>query len=93
MTLRFFRRVRIIPGLRANLSRSGVSLSVGRRGAWYTAGPRGQRATVGLPGTGLFWTERLPARVQRVGHRLALPLAIALGVVSVYFLAWLFQHV
>jgi hypothetical protein len=30
MTLRFWRRVRIFPGLRMNLSRSGVSLSVGR---------------------------------------------------------------
>ena len=59
----------LFPGLRANLSRSGVSLSVGRRGAWYTAGPRGHRATLGLPGTGLFWTQRLPARVQQAGHR------------------------
>jgi hypothetical protein len=28
------------------------------KGAWFTAGPRGRRATVGLPGSGLFWTER-----------------------------------
>ena len=39
MTLRFFRRVRIIPGLRVNLSKSGASVSIGRRGAWYTIGP------------------------------------------------------
>lgn len=31
MSLRFFRRVRIIPGLRVNFSKSGASLSVGRR--------------------------------------------------------------
>jgi hypothetical protein len=60
MPLRFWRRIRIIPGLRMNLSRSGVSLSVGRKGMWYTAGPRGQRATLGLPGTGLFLTEHYP---------------------------------
>jgi hypothetical protein len=58
MTIRFFRRVRIIPGLRINLSKSGASLSVGRRGAWYTVGPRGTRTTIGAPGTGLFWTEQ-----------------------------------
>jgi hypothetical protein len=60
MGWRFRRRVSILPGLRVNLSRSGVSLSVGRKGMWYTAGPRGQRATLGLPGTGLFWSEHYP---------------------------------
>jgi hypothetical protein len=57
---RFWRRVRLRPGLRANLSRSGVSLSIGRRGMWYTVGPRGRRTTVGLPGTGLFLTQNYP---------------------------------
>lgn len=57
MTLRLWRRFRIVPGLRVNASRSGLSLSIGRRGAWFTLGPRGRRATIGLPGTGLFWTE------------------------------------
>jgi hypothetical protein len=60
MRLRLWRRVRIAPGLRLNLSKSGASVSVGRRGAWLTTGPRGQRATVGLPGSGLFWTEFRP---------------------------------
>ncbi len=60
MGFRFRRRVSIIPGLRINLSRSGPSLSIGHRGAWYTIGPRGRRVTFGLPGTGLSWTQRLP---------------------------------
>jgi hypothetical protein len=68
MSLRFFRRVRLFPGLRMNLSRSGVSLSVGRRGMWYTVGPRGQqRATLGLPGTALFLTERYPNQAVTKG--------------------------
>lgn len=61
MPLRFSRRFTLVPGLRVNLSRGGASLSVGHRGAWYSIGRRGGRATVGLPGTGLFWTERVPA--------------------------------
>jgi hypothetical protein len=61
MGFRLWRRVRIIPGLRANISRSGISLSIGHRGAWYTVGPRGRRVTLGIPGSGLYWTERLPA--------------------------------
>jgi hypothetical protein len=60
MGWRFYRRIRLIPGLRLNLSRSGPSLSFGHRGAWYTIGPRGRRVTVGLPGAGIFYTEHIP---------------------------------
>ncbi len=49
MGLRFFRRVRIAPGLTLNLSKSGGSLSIGMRGARYTVGPRGRRSTVPNP--------------------------------------------
>jgi hypothetical protein len=56
MGFRFRRSVRLFPGLRLNLSRSGVSASVGGRGAWLTLGPRGARATVGIPGTGLSYS-------------------------------------
>jgi hypothetical protein len=82
MSLRFWRRVRIIPGLRVNLSRSGASLSIGRRGAWYTVGPRGRRATVGLPGTGLFWTEHAPPAAPRHAGRMW-TFAIVVAVVAI----------
>jgi hypothetical protein len=49
MPLRFYRRVRLIPGIRLNASRGGVSLSMGHRGAWFTVGPRGRRVSVGWP--------------------------------------------
>jgi len=54
---RFYRRVRILPGLAVNLSRSGPSLTVGVRGAHLTVGSTGVRRTVGIPGTGLFYTS------------------------------------
>ena len=60
--LRFRRTFRIGPGLRLNVSKSGVSASVGRRGLWLTAGPRGTRETIGLPETGISYTEQ-----QRIG--------------------------
>ncbi len=56
MSFRFWRRIRIAPGVTLNLSKSGGSLSFGPRGAKFTIGPRGKRATVGIPGTGLFYT-------------------------------------
>ena len=56
MGFRFRRTLRIMPGVRLNVSRSGPSVSFGARGAHYTVGPKGTRATVGVPGTGLSWT-------------------------------------
>lgn len=56
MSFRFWRRVRLAPGVTLNLSKSTASLSLGPRGAKYTISPRGNRATAGLPGTGLFYT-------------------------------------
>jgi hypothetical protein len=41
MPLRFYRRFKITPALCVNLSRSCVSASVGRGGAWFTIGPLG----------------------------------------------------
>jgi tetratricopeptide (TPR) repeat protein len=56
MSFRFWRRVRLAPGLTLNLSKSTASVSIGPPGAKYTISPRGNRATAGLPGTGLFYT-------------------------------------
>ena len=61
MGLRFRRSVRLFPGVRLNFSRSGVSTSVGVRGATMTLGPRGAYANVGIPGSGLSYRTRLDA--------------------------------
>lgn len=58
--LRFWRRMKIAPGLTLNLSKSGGSLSLGSRGAKHTISSRGRRTTVGIPGTGLFYTTTGP---------------------------------
>lgn len=58
MGLRFQRRIKVLPGVRINLSKSGVGLSVGGRGAHIGITARGQRYTsVGVPGTGVSWRE------------------------------------
>ena len=60
MSMRFFRRVKIFPGVTLNLSKPGTSVSLGIRGLHYTfGGKRGSRVTAGLPGTGLSYTEKL----------------------------------
>jgi uncharacterized protein DUF4236 len=63
MGWRFWRRVRIAPGVTLNIGKSGPSsVSFGPRGLKVTAGRRGKRLTVGLPGTGLYYTEQLRNR-------------------------------
>lgn len=59
MAFRFHRRITLFPGVRLNLSKTGVSVSAGVRGATVTAGKRGVHGNVGLPGTGLSYRQRL----------------------------------
>ncbi len=56
MGLRFQRRIKILPGVTLNVSKSGVSTSIGTRGAHVTLGKNGVRTTVGIPGTGISYT-------------------------------------
>ncbi len=55
--MHIFRRVKIAPGLTLNLTKHGASLSAGVRGAHITMGRTGIRRTVGIPGTGVFYTS------------------------------------
>lgn len=59
MGFRFQKRVRILPGVTLNFSKSGVSTSFGVRGARITKGRGKTRVTVGLPGSGLSYTEQV----------------------------------
>jgi hypothetical protein len=54
---RFRRSVKVFPGVRINLSRSGISTSIGMRGAHVTVGHGKVRETIGLPGTGISYTQ------------------------------------
>ena len=64
MPLRFYRRFRAGP-FRLNLSKRGISYSVGGRHAWLTLGRGRVRTTVGLPGTGIYWTQQRRLRQRR----------------------------
>jgi tetratricopeptide (TPR) repeat protein len=69
MSFRFFRRIRIAPGISLNLSKTGMSMSmsVGSSGAKFTVGTRGTRATIGLPGTGLSYSVSDPLGKAKSG--------------------------
>jgi len=59
MHIRFRKTLSILPGVRLNISRHGISTSVGARGAHLTFNRYGVRQSVGLPGTGLSETGYL----------------------------------
>jgi len=63
MGFRFRKSIKLFPGVRINLSKSGVSTSVGVKGATVNFSEKGTRGTVGIPGTGVSYTERIaPSR-------------------------------
>jgi hypothetical protein len=56
---RFRRSIKVLPGVRLNLSRRGISTTIGVRGASVNLGKRGAYVNVGLPGTGLSYRQRI----------------------------------
>ena len=73
MGFRFWRRIKILPGVTLNLSGKGASVSLGPRGAKVTVGKSGVRGTVGLPGTGLFYTKKLTTKGKKAAAPKAAP--------------------
>jgi hypothetical protein len=57
MGFRFRRSIRVLPGVRVNFGKRGISTSIGVRGAHVTFGKTGTRTTVGLPGSGISYTH------------------------------------
>lgn len=58
MGLRFRKSLKIAPGVKINLSKSGGSLSLGGRGATINISNRGIRSTYGIPGTGISYVTQ-----------------------------------
>ena len=67
MGLRFHRSIKIIPGVHLNLSKGMPSLSIGSRGLSYNIGAKGNKATVGLPGSGVSYSDYQPHNAQPIG--------------------------
>lgn len=57
MPFRFRKSIKLFPGVRINLSKSGVSTSLGVPGATVNVKPgRKSKATVGIPGSGISYS-------------------------------------
>lgn len=67
MGFRFRRTIKLLPGLRLNIGKKGVSASMGIPGAQVTINKKTMRTTVGLPGTGLSHTTQFPLLQNHAG--------------------------
>ncbi|MDO5770127.1 MAG: DUF4236 domain-containing protein [Psychrobacter sp.] len=66
MGFRFRKSIKVLPGVRVNGSKKGVSsLSVGPRGAKVNVGRKGTRTTVGIPDSGLSYSSYQPHSSKR----------------------------
>ena len=59
MGWRYRKRIKILPGIHINISKSGISANVGVKGASVTFGPKGTYVNAGLPGTGLYRRDKV----------------------------------
>lgn len=67
MGLRFKRILRVLPGVRLNFSKSGLSTSLGVRGAGINLGKSGVTTSAGIPGTGISWRQKLGSKGSWIG--------------------------
>jgi hypothetical protein len=59
MAWQYRKRIKIIPGVRLNFSKSGISTSIGVRGANMTFSKTGTYLNTGIPGSGIYNRQRL----------------------------------
>lgn len=64
MGLRYRKQIKVAPGVKLNISKSGVSTSVGKRGATVNLSSKGTRATVGIPDSGISYSKQLTTKKQ-----------------------------
>src|SRR6478672_12337472 len=77
MGWRFRKSFKVIPGLRLNLSRSGLSASIGGAPLTLNVGPHGFSGTESIPGTGISYREHVS--FAQPGHQPSVPPNISDG--------------
>lgn len=77
---RFRKGISLFPGVRLNISKSGISTSIGKKGATVNLSPHGTTGSVGAPGTGLSYRKKL----SKDGKGYYAFLAIMLGFYVLY---------
>ena len=85
MGFRLQKRIRLFKGVTLNLSKSGTSWTLGRRGASVSTKDGNTTGNIGIPGTGLSYREWLTG--QASGGTGSIVLVIILVAVAVWVFA------
>lgn len=59
MAWNYRKRIKIAPGIHLNLSKGGVSTSIGPKGAKISIGKNGTYLNTSIPGTGLYSRQKI----------------------------------
>jgi Protein of unknown function (DUF4236) len=74
---RFRKSISILPGVKFNISKGGVSTSVGGKGATVNLGTKTQSVNVGIPGTGMSYKVPLSGSIAVLAVLAAIVVGIA----------------
>ncbi|MEA3192695.1 MAG: hypothetical protein QOD26_1028 [Betaproteobacteria bacterium] len=83
MGFRFSKRFRILPGVRVNVSKSGVSTSVGPKGLSVNLRDDAVRTTASIPGTGVSYSRT--AKKGGSGSAVILIVIVFFGIWLLFF--------
>lgn len=68
MAWNYRKRIKIAPGIHLNLSKGGVSTSVGPKGAKISIGKNGTYLNTSIPGTGFYSRTKLSGNSTSTRH-------------------------
>ena len=73
MAWNFRRRKKIAPGVYINMSKKGISTTVGPKGASMTFGPNGTYMNTSIPGTGMYNRRRIGGNKMKINETMSIP--------------------
>lgn len=68
MAWNYRKRIKIAPGIHLNLSKGGVSTSIGPKGAKISIGKNGTYLNTSIPGTGLYSRQKISGTRTSARH-------------------------
>ena len=74
---RFRKTISVLPGVKVNLSKTGLSTSVGGKGATLNVGHGKKNVTLGIPGTGLSYRTQASSQLVIAAVVVVILVAIA----------------
>lgn len=66
MAINFRKRISLMPGVKLNVSKNGLSTTVGTKGGSVNVGKNGVYANASIPGTGLYAREKISSTTNNV---------------------------